>query len=531
MYESLNLIHKYLRMIWRFRWVALISATIICICGWSAVLVLPNMYKVTAKVYLDTKTLLRPLLKGIAVDATSQQDEALTMRRTLLVRPNLEQVARKTDMDLQAHTPEDFERLLNGLAKQISVSGTSRDNIFVISYSNTDAKLATRVVDSLLNLFVERSLGESRKDSSKSREFLESQIKEYEARLIAAESRMKEFKRQNVGLMPSDGSSYYARLEEVSERTKEAQLELKEAEQRRDELGRQLATVSALLESGAEGDISGLVRNPLDERIAELESNLDQLLLQYTEQHPDVIQVQTVLARLTQKRAEELAKQADEDDGTQVSRQQTANPIYQELKVGLGATEAEVAALTARVEEYMQRQIELTELVDTIPKVEAELFKLNRDYDIDQHNYSALVARRESLKISDDASQSTDAVQFNIIEPPKEPLVPTSPDRPRLNIGVLVAGLGVGILIAVGVGMLRPVIYTKEDFSELTDIPILGTVSRVYTKGELVRRRVEALTFGFACLCLLGIYTGLVALEVLNIDLVTKMSVLRERLI
>ena len=391
MYETLALLHKYLRMVWRFRWAALMMSAVVCITGWTSVLILPNMYEVTAKVYLDTKSVLRPLLKGIAVD-TSSQDEALVMQRTLLVRPNLEQVARKTDMDLLAETPADFERLLQRLSEKIQVQGTRRDNIFVISYSNKDSKLATRVVDSLLNLFVERSLGESRKDSSKSREFIDSQIKEYEARLIAAENRMKEFKRQNVGLMPSDGKTYYNRLEDLVGQTAEANLELKEAEQRRDELRRQLATVGDLLESNTNVDISVSVEHPLDERILEIETRLDELLLQYTERHPDVIQNRAVLERLTAQRDEELAEYAEQAgvDDSQVSREQAENPIFQELKVGLGATEAEVAALRVRVEEYKQRQAELTELVDTIPKVEAELTKLNRDYEIDQRNYELM---------------------------------------------------------------------------------------------------------------------------------------------
>ena len=386
------------------------------------------------------------------------------------------------------------------------------------------------MVDSLLNLFVERSLGASRKDTSKSREFLDSQIKEYEARLISAENRMKEFKRRNIGLMPSDGKTYYSRLEAVSEQTAEANLELKEAGRRRDELRRQLATVSELLESNADLDISVNVEHPLDARILERETQLDQLLLQYTDKHPDVIQTEAMLERLTRQRNDDLAQHAGIDND-QISREQAANPIYQELKVGLGAAEAEVAALQARVEEYKQRQTHLTELVDTIPKVEAELFKLNRDYEIDQENYEALVQRRESLKISDEASQTTDDVQFNIIEPPKEPLVPTSPNRPLLNIAVLVAGLVVGVLVALGFGMLRPVLYTKDDFAELTDIPILGSVSRVFTTGETMRRRFEAITFGMGCLCLLGVYAGLVMIEAMDVDLVAKVALIRDRLI
>ncbi len=526
MQESIVQLQTYIRMVWRFRWGALVVAVIVCVMGWATVVLLPNRYEVTAKVFLDTRSLLRPLLKGLAVDSASQYDSVLVMRRTLLVRPNLEQVARKTDMDLQAETPQDLEKLLNGLAESIDVSGTSRDNIFVIAYENQDPKLATRVVDALLNLFVERQLGESRKDTSKSREFLDSQIKEYEARLIAAENRLKEFKRQNVGLMPSAGRTYYARLEDMAGQRQEAELELREAQNRAKALGQQLGGVTKMLDEGQ--DQTAPVTHPLDARINELESQLDQLLLQFTDKHPDVVAARSILEKLEKQREADLASM---DEPQVIEKQRAQNPIYQELKVAAGAAVAEVAALKARVEEYKRREVELKKLVDTIPKVEAELVKLNRDYGIDQKNYDELVKRREALKISDDASQSTDEVQFNIIEPPREPLVPTSPDRPVLNAAVLVGGIAVGVAFAWLLAMMRPAFYTKEQFSELTELPVLGVVSRLWTPREMLRRRLEVASFAVGCLFLIGLYGALVALQLMDVDLVSKVGVLKDRVV
>jgi len=161
MNEQLELIRNYIRMVWRQRWLALIVAGVLCGVGWLGVLLLPNQYEVTAKIFVDTGTLLRPLLKGIAPDSNNRVDNARMMRRTLLVRPNLEKVARKTDMDIQAKTPKEFEQLLIGLSQKISITGSPTGNIYVIGYQNSDAKLATRVVEAILNIFVERTLGET----------------------------------------------------------------------------------------------------------------------------------------------------------------------------------------------------------------------------------------------------------------------------------------------------------------------------------------------------------------------------------
>ena len=532
MNDTIALIQKHLRITWRFRWLALVAAFLTCSVGWVSVLLLPDRYQVSAKVYLDTQSVLDPLLKGIGIISTTQMDTAVLMQRTLLVRPNLEQVVRKTDMDLSAQTPEQFERLVASLAEDIVVSGTIEDNIFDISYASADAKLATRVVDALLNLFVERSLGESRKDSSKSREFLDAQVREFEGRLVAAESRLKEFKRQNVGIMPSEGKSYYGRLEEVGENLAEANLALTEAGWKRDALHKNLSEVRQILASAQPFDTAAAIPHANDARIDSLETQLDQLLLKYTEKHPDVISTTAMLQRLSDEKEADVAQiMAGVNEEEVADGEHAGNPIYQELKVELITAEAEVAALQARVAEYTRRQETLRNLVDTVPQVEAELAKLNRDYANDRRNYDALVQRREALEISVEASQTADEIQFNIIEPPVEPLLPSAPNRPVLNAMVLLGSLGLGATIAWGVGMLRPAFYTKDDFADFTDVPVLGAISRVLTRGEIIRRRAEVVTILFGFMCLFGAYSGLVFLEAVDFDLAGKLAALRERLL
>ncbi|MCP3678550.1 MAG: chain-length determining protein, partial [Deltaproteobacteria bacterium] len=277
-------LRAHIRMVWRYRWIALGAATVICVVGWVAVMMLPNKYGVSTKVFLDTSTLLRPLLKGLAVSDRSRRDSVTMMRRTLLARPNIESVARSTDMDLKAKTPEEFESLITGLAKRIKVTGgiaqgRGKNNIFEISYDNADPQLAMRVVETLLNIFVENSLGESRKDSSKTKEFLDQQIQEYKSRLQAAEARLKEFKQRNVGLMPGEGSSYYTKRAAMAEQLAEATLQLEEAKRRRDELQRQITDEDEEEEEDEEESLLGLgpstsvleVAGPLDGRILNVE--------------------------------------------------------------------------------------------------------------------------------------------------------------------------------------------------------------------------------------------------------------------
>jgi hypothetical protein len=193
-------------------------------------------------------------------------------------------------------------------------------------------------------------------------------------------------------------------------------------------------------------------------------------------------------------------------------------PQYRELTLAYTEARAGAAALETRVSEYKRRESKLEALIDTILEIEAEFSKLNRDYNVIRTNYEKLVQRYEALKIGDEAGQTTEAAQFNIIEPPRIPLVPVGPDRPKLSIMVLALALASGIGFTVLLAMLRPAIYTRDALRQISDLPVFGVVSRLWTPRERFKRRMEVATFAAGCLCLFAIFAGLMTMYSLNID-------------
>ena len=164
MHDVVVLLLRYARGTWRFRWWMLGIAWAVSVVGWSVVAKLPDQYEASARVYVDTSSVLRPLLQGIAINTGDTQKKIFLMTRTLLSRPNLEKVMRMTDLDLQATTDSEKEEIVDELKERITFSGTSRENLYTISYENDSADLAKLVVKSLLTIFMESNLGEVRKD-------------------------------------------------------------------------------------------------------------------------------------------------------------------------------------------------------------------------------------------------------------------------------------------------------------------------------------------------------------------------------
>lgn len=229
----------YLKGVWKYRWIAVAVAWTVAVVGWIIVYKLPDDYQASARIYVDTQNVLKPLLQGMTVSPDLQQQVSI-MSRTLISRPNVERVIRMVDLDIKTKDSKDQDRLVKELMDKIKLGTTGRDNLFTIAYSNQNPKLAKDIVQSLLTLFVEGGLGNKTQDSSSAIRFIDEQIKSYEEKLITGENNLKAFKQKNIGMMPQQGNDYYSQLSQAIEDLNKTRLELREAQQARDAIKRQI---------------------------------------------------------------------------------------------------------------------------------------------------------------------------------------------------------------------------------------------------------------------------------------------------
>ncbi|CUI06516.1 Wzz/FepE/Etk N-terminal domain-containing protein [Massilia sp. P8910] len=504
MAELQALLTNFLKAIWKYRWYAVVISWIVALVGWAVVYRLPNEYQASARVYVDTQSILQPLLAGMTTVPNVDQQVAF-MRRTLISRPNVERVMRMVDLDIKASTPKENEKLVDDLMAQISIGGTERDDIYTISYKNSNPKLGKDIVQSLLTIFVEGSFGGKKQDSEKAVQFIDDQIKNYEEKLVQAENALKEFKIKHLGMLPrGGGSDFTTNMTQIEDLLNQARLELTEAEQARNAIKRQIAGEEPAPLTAPEA--SGVANPELDSRIAALNKNLDSLRMQYTDAHPDIVSARRLIAQLEARKLEEAKRnKRNNDPGANYS------PMLQQMNVALSVEEARVASLKARVAEYGSRAARLRSQSSNAPEVEAQLAQLNRDYVINKENYEKLVGRREAAKLSGDLSSATDMLTFRVIDPPTVPSTPSGPNRHRLFSFVFAAALLAGLGVAFLMSQLRPTFMSQGTLRDVTGIPILGSISMNWTNEQKVMRTKRLYAFGAAVIVLFGAYGGVMA--------------------
>jgi polysaccharide chain length determinant protein (PEP-CTERM system associated) len=505
MAELQALLLTFLKAIGKYRWYAVGISWVVALAGWVVVYRMPDDYQASARVYVDTQSILKPLLAGMT-NLPNVEQQVQFMRRTLISRPNVERVMRMVDLDIKTKSVEEHEKLVDELTAQIKVGGTERDDIYTITYNNPNPKLGKEVVQSLLTIFVEGSFGGKKQESDKAVQFIEEQIKSYEEKLAVGENALKDFKIQNMGLLPRQGTDYSSSLSDLTDKLNQAKLEYAESEQARNAIKRQIAGDDPATAAATPSAEAETANSELDNRIQVLEKSLDQLRMQYTEQHPDIVASKRLLAQLQERKKEEGKKRARVDPGMNYS------PMLQQMNVALSVEEARMASLKARVEEYTSRLSRLRNQSTAVPEVEAQLSQLNRDYLINKDNYNKLVERREAARLSGDLTSATDMMSFRVIDPPNTPTLPIGPNRPRLMSAVFGVALLLGLGVAFLMSQIRPTFVTQAALRDTTGVPILGSIGMNWTAGQKVRRRRRLYAFSAAVAVLFTAYGGVMAM-------------------
>jgi polysaccharide chain length determinant protein (PEP-CTERM system associated) len=469
--EAVEFLVSEIRSAWRFRRVAIICAWIVCIFGWIAVLLIPGRYDTSARVYVDTTSVLRPLLEGLAVTPRTS-NEVEMVRRVLLSRPRLEMVIDETGLSERANSPLARASLVNELSLSIRLTGDPQSHLYTIVYGDHDPKVSYEVVQNLLDAFLGQTVSEKRSDSVNAQNFLVAQLAEYEKRLSESERKLAEFKRENVGFMPDDRGGYFERLQREMQEVDRLEAERTVAVNKRRELRSKLL--------GGEGSSStpGSVETSVDARIVEVRTRLEELLLQYTEQHPDVVAMKETIVALEAQRTREIEALRANRNALGSARSSSTSLVLQNLQIALNDVELMIAATDSQLADHRARIQELRGMMNELPEVEAELARLTRDYGSNQTQYRQLLQRLDSARLTDEADRSED-LKVKVIDPPVLPIFPASPKRGLLIVGVLMGGLGAAGGLAWLLAQLKPVFSNLRELRKVIELPVLGFVSQL----------------------------------------------------
>jgi polysaccharide chain length determinant protein (PEP-CTERM system associated) len=494
MSELLSQLTLNARRMWRKRWLGVGVAWVAALLGGAAVSMTKDRFEASARVYVDTQTVLKPLMAGLAFQPDIDQQVKM-LARTLISRPNVERLMKSPEVGLERPPASEYDRALERLKDKIKIAPSGAGNLYSISYRDADPQRARRLVEGLVNMFMESSADTKKRDSAEASRFIDEQIKEYEGKLAESENKLKEFKLRNFGVSGVSNQDYFTRMSTLTDEVNKLKLELSAATQSRDAMRRELASEDPQLppESIAQ-PLVPLPPTETESRLEALRRQQDEMMRRFTDQHPDVIALKRQVDLLEQqRRAEQEAKVRDASKGRGTA---ATNPVYQRLRVSLAEAEANVASLRTQLGVQQGRLDQVRALASRIPQVEAELAQLNRDYDVIRKNYDQLVGRREAASLGLKIDQSANLTDFRVVEPPQVSSAPVFPGKRVLAVLAFLAALGAGIGATYLASTLQPTLDGPKDLAEASGRPVLGSVALQMNHSMRSSAQRNMLAFG-----------------------------------
>ncbi|MEI6333025.1 MAG: XrtA system polysaccharide chain length determinant [Methylococcaceae bacterium] len=521
MQEQLYEILSYLKGALKYKWIAIIIAWIICLSGWLYVSAMPNKYTSQAKVHVETRTMLQPLLSGMTIES-DVRGLLRVMQQLMFTKSNLEQIIKLSELGSTVKTAKEQDKLIEELKRDIHINGGA-DDMFVIQYEAKNPDQAKNVVQAVLTVFSEQTQLSTLGNVDSAQRFIDEQLQEYEMRLRNGEKARENFKRANLGLLPGQGGDQINQIQQMTTALEESKLALKEVISKKEALKKQLA--DALSSDNDDlAELSGSLSLPDDPQLADLKQKKDELLIKFTENHPSVVYIEKTIKELKKHLAEKQAKSVKAGG---LDAAVMTNPYVQSIQVALNQVDADMASINSRVDIFEKRLQKSQDELNSRLSIETEIENLNRDYDAIKGNYNRLLASKEQAAMSEKVDNQAEALKFKIADAPNTPLQPSSPKRKLLFSGVLIVGIIFGLVIALLLYLIRPTIMSISQLRQISGLPVLGSVSLKPTDIQTEKIKKEVFRYSFAITGIVVVYIGFITIDILEIKILSLSHLLQ----
>jgi len=448
-------------------------------------LLLPKNYSASTTILAQESDIIQPLLEGRAV-ATGVIDRAGIARQVIYSRRVMESILKSGGWLENNPSPLQRDRLLEDIQSRIRITAP-RVNLVEIEYRDSDARRTFEVTDQLAALFIQESLATKERESRDAYEFINKQVEDYHKKLTDAENNLQAYRGQNADAQPGTATDVNTRISSLRTQVEQTRMTLLEQQSRQQSLASQLAGESAVT---AVQTRDTLYRSQL----MELQTQLDRLLLTYTDQYPDVVRIRHQMADIRR------SMEAEQQSGTSSQQRGNAfedtqlNPHYQELRSQLAQAQRDVAATQSRLgisQSMLDGELDRSRRVAASESVLAEL---TRDYEVNRDLYQDLLRRRENARVSMELDREKRGLTLRVQDPAVMPLRPTGLRFMHIALAGLMFAVAVPLGLLFLLARFDPRIRSARTLQRQTELPLLTVVPLYNTRHDRRTRFMRTVT-------------------------------------
>jgi polysaccharide chain length determinant protein (PEP-CTERM system associated) len=455
----------------------------------------PKNYVSSTTILAQKSDIIQPLLEGRAVP-TGVSDRVGIAKQVIFSRKVLTDILETGGWTASHPSPIQQDKLTEKIKDNTDVR-SPRENLIQVTYRDSDPERTFKVTQRFAELFIQESLAAKERESREAYEFINSQVEDYHKKLTDAEDNLKKYRAANADAHPGSEADTNSRISTLRAGIEQARLNVMELRSTEAALASQLSGES---EVTAVQTRAGIYRAQL----AELQSQLDKLLLTYTDQYPDVVRTRHQMEDLRKEIQDEENRKQDPKAATPSALDQTAqfNPLYQELRSKLADTRRQIAASESRMsatEQLLNNELDRSR---RIAASESALAELTRDYEVNRDIYQDLLKRRENARVSMNLDEEGRGLTFRIQDPAVKPLRPTGLSLKHFTLAGIVLAIAMPLGLLFALVRFDPRVRSARELERQIGVPVLATVPVYATPRE---RGAERRRYALASLMILAV--------------------------
>jgi len=490
----------FLQIAWRRKWLIVVPLILCSFAGfvWSANQ--PDLFRSETLILVVPQRIPESYVRSTVTLGIEQRLQSISQQ--ILSHSRLERIIRDLDLYRQERATAIIEDVVNMMRANITVQ-IIRGDAFRLAYVSRDPVMAMKVTERLTSLFIDENLRDRAVMADGTSRFLESQLEDARHRLIAQEKRLEAYRRAHGGELPSQLESNLQALHNAQMQVQSMVDSLARDRDRQLLLERTIADELARAGSERPAAEIGGSPPPAGSAAAQLESAkkiLDGLLLRLKPEHPDVVSHRRLMRELARKAEAEALEVPAPDPGP--------GPAVSESRARLAQMRLELATLVKQIEKKQQDEANLRDIIATYqarlnatPTRENEMIELMRDYSTLQEMYRGLLAKNEESKISANLEHRQIGEQFKVLDAPRVPVKPFSPDRTRSTTMGGLAGLVFGVALVALLEYRDHSLRSDIDVRAALNLPVVAMIPVMITPAERRRRTLRRIAVSVAATC------------------------------
>ncbi len=400
----------------------------------------------------------------------------MTMQDQILSRSRLQPIIEHFGLYKNDRGQSSMDELVGRLRKAIKVTPLRPDSSnalrgFYVAVDSDSPATAQKVCEQVLSMFMEENLNARSKRAQDTTDFLTEQLRDAKGRLDENDAKLAAFKSRYMGRLPTDEQSNLQMLATLSTRLDAVNEAIAQAQQQK---VMQSSLLSQHRVDASRTRDGGEKPSELQKQLSALQAQLAALEARYTPQHPEVVKTRKQIEVARQQLS--AANSATPEPNAGLSNPAVDTPDTAQLRASLQAIEESLKTKRAEQVRLEQQIASFEARIQLSPTVEEQFKALTRDYESALQFYNDLLTKKTQSEMVRDLEQRREGEQFRVMDAPSSPSKPSFPDRTKFALAGLLAGFGLGIVLAAVLEMKEHTIRTDKEIATQIGIPVLAVI-------------------------------------------------------